>query len=255
MNGASPPAGYLRFDEPGAIIVARADIADAIHAAYLRAPRGRQTLHGYASEVVGARQLQGRQTAYALPLPDSNRSIVVRHNRHGGALRTLTGDVFRRPTRAPEELNIALRLERLSLPTPPVLAYAVYPAGFGFARSDVVTEEIPGASDLGKLILSTRPGTDDRRHIITAALRLVHRLGERGVRHHDLNVKNLLLSGPDQTGAWTAYVLDVDRVEFGLPPSAAIAMNMKRLLRSVEKWRREHGAEVSAPEFDGVAPE
>jgi hypothetical protein len=61
------------------------------------------------------------------------------------------------------------------------------------------------------------------------------------VRHHDLNVKNVLLAS--YGGGLTAYLLDVDRVTFGVPGSAEISRgNVERLLRSARKWRDERGA-------------
>jgi tRNA A-37 threonylcarbamoyl transferase component Bud32 len=62
-----------------------------------------------------------------------------------------------------------------------------------------------------------------------------------GVRHHDLNVKNVLLA--PAPGGLVAYVLDVDRVELGRAGEARLrAANVQRLLRSARKWRDERGA-------------
>lgn len=247
MSGAQPPTGYKRLEEAGTIIVARADIADAILAAYRAAPRTQPTLHGYASQAPGARPFKGREVAYALTLPGSATPVVVRHNRHGGALRALTGDLFLGSTRAPRELATALALEDLGVPTPPVLAYAIYPAGPGMARSDVVTEEIPEAQDLGEILLRTDPGTSERRKAWGATSRLLKRLSMAGVRHHDLNVKNILVRSIREDLA-VAFALDVDRVEFDCTRRDAYAGNRARLRRSVEKWRHTRGARVTDAE-------
>ena len=70
---------------------------------------------------------------------------------------------------------------------------------------------------------------------------LVQVMNDAGVRHHDLNVKNVLLA-PRADGL-SAYLLDVDRVTFGARGSAEIARaNVARLLRSARKWRDERGA-------------
>jgi hypothetical protein len=70
---------------------------------------------------------------------------------------------------------------------------------------------------------------------------LVRTMNDAGVRHHDLNVKNVLLA-PGEDGL-VAYLLDVDRVTFGARGSAEIARaNVARLLRSARKWRDERGA-------------
>jgi hypothetical protein len=69
----------------------------------------------------------------------------------------------------------------------------------------------------------------------------VESLDAAGARHHDLNVKNVLIAR--EHGSLVAWVLDVDRVEFGTPGSEAVRKgNAVRLLRSALKWREERGA-------------
>src|SRR5437763_762628 len=138
------PPGYRRFDERGAIVVAMESVAEAVRGMLRAAPADRPTVHGFASHVPDARQYQGRETAYSVALPGTHRRVVVRHNRHGGALRAITGDLFVGMGGAPDELTICHELLRGGIHTPAILCYAVYPAGFGFSRSDVLTEEVPG---------------------------------------------------------------------------------------------------------------
>ena len=194
-----------------------------------------------------ARPLRGRGIAYALTLPGSSTPVVVRHNRHGGALRALTGDLFLGATRAPRELAIALELKALGVPTPAVVGYGIYAAGPGVARSDVVTEEIPDSMDLGEILLASDPGSDERRTVWGATSRLLKRLSTGGVRHHDLNVKNILIRRM-RDDLTVAYALDVDRVEFDCTRRDAYAGNRARLRRSVEKWRRTRGARINDAE-------
>jgi hypothetical protein len=165
---------------------------------------------------------------------------VVRHNRHGGLLAPLTRDLFLSPTRAPHELAVALRLRELGVPTPDVLMYALSPAPILLRRADVVTREIDAGRDLATFM--GREARDDERAAAWAATRvLVRTMNDAGVRHHDLNVKNVLLA-PGADGL-VAYLLDVDRVTFGARGSAEIARaNVARLLRSARKWRDERGA-------------
>jgi tRNA A-37 threonylcarbamoyl transferase component Bud32 len=243
-----PPAGYRRVDEAGATLIARDDMADALLAAYRSAPSGKHTLHGFAGQFAGARPLLGRETAYALTLPGSSTAVVIRHNRHGGALRRVTGDLFLGATRAPAELAVALKLRSLGIPTPPVVGYAVYPALPGFARSDVVTEEIMGASDFGTVLTQTELKSDVRRIALRAAGQLLEQLAKAGARHHDLNAKNILIQ-PTTSGEARAYLLDVDRVEFGLEPAQASEGNIARLMRSIGTLYKARGIEVSAREI------
>lgn len=243
MSRIKPPFGFTRIDQSGSTIVARTDVAGAIGAARQAAPRDNPTLHGYASKAPGARPLHGREIAYAVILPGVPFPVVVRHNRHGGALRDLTGDLFFGSTRAPRELAISLALKSAGVPTPAVVAYAVYPAGPGLARSDVVTEEILNSKDLGEVLLRTLPASDERRRALGATSRLLKRLSAAGVRHHDLNVKNILIRSVRDDLA-VAYVLDVDRIELDCTRRDAYAGNRARLRRSIDKWRRTRGAVI-----------
>jgi hypothetical protein len=226
-------------------------LADSLRAALSAAPGDKPTLHGYAASSPGARRFSGREIAYAVTLPLSDRPVVIRHNRHGGAFRRITGDLFVGETNAPFELAISLELATLGVPTPAVLAYAVYSVVPGIARSDVLTEEIPDSGDLGALLLETSPGAPERHRAWSATTRLLKRLSGCGVRHHDLNVKNILLRnrGAD---APEAYVLDVDRVELHCSRREAYIENRARLKRSVEKWRRTRGARITDDEIAWV---
>jgi tRNA A-37 threonylcarbamoyl transferase component Bud32 len=244
--GIELSARYQRKDLPGATLVARDDVFSGLQSALERAP----TLHAFAGREAGARRLQGRDAAFALQLPESDRRGVIRHNRHGGLLRSLTGDRFLWPTRAPQELMLSEELRRLRVPTPAVLAFAIYPAG-AFATSDVITEEIAGATDFGELLLRTTPDAPDRLHAWNAVKRLMKRLASAGVRHHDFNAKNILLQSTDD-GLFTAWVLDVDRIELDCTRRDAYAGNRARLRRSVEKFRDVRGAVVTDAELAGL---
>ena len=57
------------------------------------------------------------------------------------------------------ELEMSLELRRLGVPTPEVVAYALYPPGGLLQRSDVCSREIAGSRDLAQ-ILSRESGTD-----------------------------------------------------------------------------------------------
>jgi hypothetical protein len=76
-----------------------------------------------------------------------------------------------------------------------------------------------------------------------ATRELVRSLNAVGARHHDLNVKNILLSPRRSGGGLDAWVLDVDRVTFAAREAASVRVgNAQRLIRSATKWRDEKGA-------------
>jgi hypothetical protein len=206
----------------------------------------RDTLLAFASTRPDRRELSGRGAVYAITIPGTATRGVVRHNRHGGFFARVTADLFVRPTRAPAELAISERLLAAGILTPRMLAYVVYDVGGGLARSDVLTLEITPSEDLGTALDPAYPGAA-RGPALDAAATLVAALSRCGARHHDLNVKNVLLAG--DAGAPHAYVLDVDRITFGNPPGDALRHNLARLRRSARKCRERRGARVTDAEL------
>ena len=229
------PAGCVRVAAGRRVAVAL-----EAHADDARAMLAQGSLYEAASSDRAARPLEGRGIAYAIALPVSGTRAVVRHNRHGGMFAPGSRDLFLPPTRAPHELRTAMRLAALAVPTPPVLCYGLEAVGIVFRRADVVTREVENARDLSAYMAREVSGTE-RGAAWEATRRLLAAMHTAGVRHHDLNVKNVLLA-PAADGL-TAHVLDVDRVEFGRAGDPRLsAANVQRLLRSARKWRDQRGA-------------
>ncbi|HEX5072208.1 MAG TPA: lipopolysaccharide kinase InaA family protein [Gemmatimonadaceae bacterium] len=245
MTGA--PAGYTRFLQGTADVVALGACAEAVRRAVAA-----RSLYDYAANHPGRRELRGRGVAYAVPLPGGETRVVVRHSRHGGLLAPVTGDRFFPPTRAPHELRTALRLAESHVPTPEVIAYATYPAGAVFRRSDVATREVTGGKDLADVL--ARPDDGEARSMaLGATAELLRALERAGARHPDLNVTNVLIVATDGWPA-RALVLDVDRVVFGEPGDARIgAANVRRLLRSARKLRSSGWITASEDELSRLA--
>ena len=248
-DGATPlPPGYERFELRGAEVVARSDAASGVRQAMASA-----TLYAWASRHPAARTLTGRVPAYAVPLPAGGPTVVVRHAQHGGLLAPLTGDRFLAPTRAPHELEVSLALCEAGVPTPEIIAYALYPAGPLLARSDVATIHVPDSADLATVLTAGDPAR--RRDALDATAALLRALSAAGAHHPDLNIKNVLLA-PAPEGGMRAYVLDVDRIAFGPPGRPRLATaNFGRLVRSARKWRELYAAEVSEEDLERVARE
>ncbi len=236
------PEGYTCRRTPHAHVVALADAAACV----AEALRVRYTLYDYAASRLGARAMYGRAPVYAVALPYSGPRVVVRHSRHGGLLAPITGDLFAYPTRAPAELATSLRLAAAGVATPSVVAYAIYPAGPLLARVDVATREIEDARDLGDVLADAEAAGDADAWLPQVAA-LLGALARAGAHHPDLNVKNVLLAA-GASGEPAAYVLDVDRVQFGTPGNSRLARaNVKRLLRSARKRRAQGLAHVAEP--------
>ena len=238
------PAGYVRVAAgPRVAVVLEGNAPDAI------ALLAEGSLYESAGRILSARALQGRGIAYAIALPRSKEHAVVRHNRHGGLLAGLTRDFFLPPSRAPYELDVALRLAAAGVPTPRVIMYGLTPAAGAFVRADVVTGEIVGGRDLSTFMASGASSAE-RATAWAAAHDLLAALGAAGARHHDLNVKNVLLA--EAAGTYVAYALDVDRVVFETPGSDDVRRaNVQRLRRSARKWRDERGAEFDERDLRG----
>ncbi len=239
MSDRAPPAGFERIVAGRCSVTVRAANADDA-----RALLAEGMLYEAAARDLGARPLQGRGTAYAIVLPASGDRVVVRRNRHGGLFAPLTGTLFLPPSRAPHELALSVRLAKAGVRTPEVVMYGLERAHGAFCHADVVTREVADSMDLSGYL---QPGMAqrDRAAAWEATRELVATLNAAGARHHDLNVKNILLSQRGDT--LVAWVLDVDRVVFGAPRSEDVRRgNACRLLRSAIKWREERGGVFSA---------
>lgn len=241
MSGiASVPPGYESFEVRGARAVAQSAFVTTV-----REVLAAGTMHEWASQQPGAKALQGRATAWSTALPNG-LSVVVRHSQHGGALAALTGDLFLAPTRAPAELAAAVRLANAGVPTPEVVAYALYPALGPFVRADVATRALAGA-DFPEAWAAARD-IPRRQLLIDALATSLRALRAAGAAHPDLNLKNVFMV--DSGATCTAFVLDIDRVTFGAPGNdRAFLINIERVKRSAAKWREERGLDLDAAAF------
>ena len=243
---AAVPTGYIRLALPQGTLVALEPCAEM-----LRNAMGRGTLYEFAAQQPLAHPLLGRGVAYAVAVPGDCGEVVVRRSRHGGAFAPLLGDIFWGPPRAAHELDTALRLEAMGIPTPQVAAYATYPVAPLLVRTDVVTRRVPRAHDLAEL-LTSREDEESRTLLFAAVAALVARMTENGVHHPDLNLKNILLSR-SEGNEWEAVVIDVDRVLFEPPGAATVTeANITRLERSARKWRDRWGMALSETELTSL---
>jgi len=206
--------------------------------------REHDTLYDWAAEQPQPRAMRGRAPVYVATLPTCGIPVVVRHGWHGGVLAPLTADRFRRPTRAPLEMERSTTLRAAGIPTTEVLGFARYPAAFGLCQVDVVTRFVADAADLGMVLAGLAPFVDCET-ALSATQRLLMQLADHGVIHPDLNVKNVLLR-PTSEGI-EALIIDVDVVRWDAKraPVDTMRANLARLTRSVRKWRTHFGCDVT----------
>jgi len=237
--GLSIPS-YERFEVAGARVVAMSSCAAGV-----RGVLEKERLYEYAARQPDAAVLTGRAAVFVVNLPGGCGRAVVRHNMRGGWMAKFNKDLFLLPTRGFQELVASLRLRASGVSTPEVVAYVSYPQNLLFRRSDVATREIPNGHDLSVALMKV---TDHHHRIMVldAVAALLRDLTHAGAYHQDLNLKNILLTAGDGPGL-DAHVLDVDRVRFSSPGSPLVAKaNLDRLIRSLRKWRDNHGLPYSA---------
>jgi 3-deoxy-D-manno-octulosonic acid kinase len=130
-----------------------------------------------------------------------------------------------------------------------VIAAAWYRSG-RFYRADLVTEWIADARTLAD-VLFAEPRAGGANECLERAGRLTRALGEAGVRHPDLNARNLLIGN---AGAETpAFVIDLDRARVWGGGSPRLGRRMlKRLARSLDRLGAESGQPLSAAEWSAL---
>ncbi len=177
----------------------------------------------------------GRAPVTALPCPGLGE-IIVRPCLHGGFWGKLAQDLYCGSHRARREIDLAQKLHQEKVPTPYILAVCFYPAG-PFYRIDVLSSFVPDSRDLASF-LSTRPSPLQRRRAFVAVRKLLHHCTQHGIRHPDLNARNILISGLT-TPPISAWLLDVDAIRRESEPASNLATaNRNRLLRSLLKRAR-----------------
>jgi len=163
-------------------------------------------------------------------------TLVVRPCAHGGLWGHVARDLYLGPDRALREIRASERLTQLKIPTPRIEAVIFYPIGPG-NRIEVVTSLVPDSLDFVRH-LARRPGAAERARLFSAVRKLLDQLHRHGIRHPDLNARNILLASAPR-GGFTAWLLDVDVIRFGEAGNHHVDQaNRHRLLRSLLKRAR-----------------
>ena len=145
--------GFQKLDHPGVRVLTRAEVAPWVR--YVL--EGGGSLHAAAASDRNAVILEGRRPVFIIPAklpPDGKqgaaaRWAVKRFARGGKVLPGLLGDRYLRigDPRPLKETRVSEEARERGIPTPRIMAAAVYPVAW-FYRGDLVTEYMAEASDL-----------------------------------------------------------------------------------------------------------
>lgn len=178
---------------------------------------------------------QGRGALRAIRLHNGEIALV-RSYRHGGLLRSFTGECFFTwPPRPFRELAITEELRRRGLRTVEVYAAGVRRLCGPFYRGWLVTRELRDGSDLWAALQGDWAQRAGLAAVLKAAADAVRAMHREGVYHADLNLKNILVGA--ENGGVKGYVIDFDkaRLFLGKLPTELADKNLRRLLRSALK--------------------
>lgn len=155
---------------------------------------------------------------------------ALRHCRRGGQVGRLVADSYLwlgvAATRPWREFRLTAELHARGLPVPQPVAAHVERRGLAY-RGDLITARIEGAIPLADLLMlgALQPAQ-------WAALgKLLRRFHDAGVRHDDINARNILRDGQGRF-----HLIDFDKARL-LPSGPWQAQNLARFQRSLEKFK------------------
>ena len=252
--------GFQELDHPGAWVLTRAEAAPWVR--YVL--EGGGSLHAAAASDRNAVIQEGRRPVFIIPakLPPDRRKgaaarwAVKRFARGGRVLPTLLGDRYLRigAPRPVLETHASEEARERGIPTPRIMAAAVYPLGW-FYRGDLVTEYVAEATDLVEALFDTRRkgagGAAERLDALKAAGSLIRTMARAGLRHGDLHAGNVLLQW--EGTAPRAQILDLDQARV-LPRGkfTSVGPMLRRLERSLRKWEGRTGLRLSDREWSSL---
>jgi 3-deoxy-D-manno-octulosonic acid kinase len=172
-------------------------------------------------------QAQGRGNTYSFIYQQQH--FFLRHYRRGGFFGPLLGDSYLwtgiAATRAWREFDLLSTMQKNELPVPSPIA-AIVKRKNGLYRADIVTECIPNASTLAKLIMQGLVDEPIWKDIGCC----IQRFHEHGIFHADLNAHNILIDHKQKI-----WLIDFDRSFQGRLSRRQKKSNLRRLLRSLHK--------------------
>ena len=212
---------------------------------------GGEQLHEAASRQTDT-LLRGRGPVPVLTTPQGR--WVVRHYHRGGMVAgpLLRDRYFRTGVNRPlREAHTSHVLRQRGVPTPRIMAGAVYPRGV-FYSADLVTELVTDAADLGYLLFEEERSGPERTNLLEGAGRLLGCTAAAGVQHLDFNAKNVLIAR--HSGEALPVLLDLDRCRV-LPAGIRVDPGnmLNRLRRSLRKYENATGRRLRPEEWSALS--
>lgn len=175
-------------------------------------------------------QAQGRGSVAFVRGGSGGESWALRHYRRGGHAAKLVRDSYLwlglAATRPWREFRLTAELHAKGLPVPRPVAAHVERRGPAY-RGDLITVRIPDAEPLADLLAAGALPAAQWSALGT----VLRRFHETGVRHDDINARNILR---DAQGRF--FLIDFDKARL-LPSGAWQAQNLARFRRSLEKFK------------------
>lgn len=172
----------------------------------------------------------GRGSAWFVDAPFGQ--LVLRHYLRGGVVAKLSRDRYlwqgANRTRSFAEFRLMRTLLEKKLPVPQPLAAFYMRQGLTY-RAAIVMERLEGVRSLADRALVAGRGAPWEE-----AGRLIARFHRAGLDHADLNAHNILFDAGGR-----GWLIDFDRGVIRIPATRWRERNLKRLLRSLLKYRGE----------------
>ena len=235
------PAGYECLAWGGAEAFAKPElrtwVEEALAAGSLYEHARRSALHS----------LEGRAPVYVVSAGGVARA--VRHYWRGGVFAPVLNDRYFRVGRCrpARELMVSIEARRREIPTPEVVAGAIYPAGL-FYRAELLTNYVPDSRNLGHILFGPdREAGVRREEALLASVALISLMASAGLRHPDVNAQNVLVT-PGPAGL-EAHIVDLDRAALRTRGSVGVERMARRLERSLRKSELASGHPLAPDEW------
>ncbi len=179
-------------------------------------------------------RLAGRGPVHVMDT--ANGEIVAKQLSRGGLAGGLARHTYFDRWRPVREAAVAEALRVGGCRTPPVVAVRCTRAGPGGWRLELATARVPGGRDLLEVATEARAAGSGLDRLARAAGLTVRRLHDAGLRHRDLQLKNLLVAPGGPADGKDLVVLDLDRCTLAGPLAQAERVaSLARLGRSALK--------------------